>query len=88
MWRSLYENSQVFIKKGAVTNIKIHFGDTPLHNAVRYEMEYIVMLLFHFNADVDLRNGRNETPLDLTKNHSYPDVKDLLKLNKFYSKGE
>ena len=52
---------------GAVTNIKKHSGDTPLHNAVRCEMEYIVMLLLHFNANVDLRNGRNETPLDLTK---------------------
>ena len=76
------------LKKGAVINIKNHSGDTPLHNAVRYEMEYIVMLLLHFNADVDLRNDRNETPLDLTKNHSYLHVKDLLKLNKFYSKGE
>ena len=76
------------LKNGAVTNLKNHSGDTPLHNAVRYEMEYIVMLLLHFNADVDLRNDRNETPLDLTKNNSYPHVKDLLKLNMFYSKGE
>ena len=76
------------LKMGADANIKNHSGDTPLHNAARYEMEYIVMLLLHYNADADLRNHRNEIPLDLTKNHSYPHVKDLIMLNRFYSKGE
>ena len=76
------------LKIGADTNIKNNSGDTALHIAARYEMEYIVMLLLHYNADADLRNNRNETAMDLTKNHSYPHVKDLLMLNKFYSKGE
>ena len=76
------------LKMGADANIKNHSGDTPLHIAPRYEMEYIVMLLLHYNADADLRNDRNETSKDLTKNHSYPHVKDLITLNEFYSKGE
>ena len=76
------------LKMGADPNIKNHSGDTPLHIAPRYEMEYIVMLLLHYNADADLRNDRNETSKDLTKNHSYPHVKDLITLNEFYSKGE
>ena len=76
------------LKMGADTNIKNHSGDTPLHIAAGYEMEYIVMLLRHYNADADLRNNRNQTAMDLTKNHSYPHVKDLIILNKFYSKGE
>ena len=76
------------LKMGADTNIKNHSGDTPLHIAARNEMEYIVMLLLHYNADVDMRNNRNETAMDLTKNHSYPHVKDLIKLNEFYSNGE
>ena len=76
------------LKMGADTNIKNHSGDTPLHIAAGYEMEYIVMLLLHYNADADLRNNRNQTAMDLTKNHSYPHVKDLIILNKFYSKGE
>ena len=79
---------KLLFKIGADTNIKNHSGDTPLHSAVRCEMEYIVILLLHFNAHVDLRNDKNETPLDLTKSHSYPHVKDLLKLNNFYSKGD
>ena len=76
------------LKMGADTNIKNHSGDTPLHIAARYEMEYIIMLLLHYNADAELRNNRNETAMDLTKNHSYPHVKDLITLNEFYSKGE
>ena len=76
------------LKMGADPNIKNHSGDTPLHIAARYEMEYIVMLLLHYNADAHLRNDRNETSKDLTKNHSNPHVKDLITLNEFYSKGE
>ena len=76
------------LKMGADRNIKNHSGDTPLHIAARYEMEYIVMLLLHYNADAHLRNDRNETSKDLTKNHSNPHVKDLITLNEFYSKGE
>ena len=76
------------LKMGADTNIKNHSSNTPLHLAARYEMEYIVMLLLHYNAQADVRNNRNETAMDLTKNNLYPHVKDLLKLNEFYSEGE
>ena len=79
---------KLLLKMGANTNIKNHSGDTPLHIAARCEMEYIVMLLLHYNADPDLKNDRNETAMDLTKNHFYPHVKDLIVLNEFYSKGE
>ena len=76
------------LKMGADTNIKNHSGNSPLHLAAEYEMEYIVMLLLHYNAQVDLRNNRNETAMDLTKNHSYPHVKHLMLRNEFCSKGE
>ena len=73
---------------GANPNIKNNSGDTPLHIAARHEMEYIVILLLHHNADTDMRNNRNEAAMDLTNNHSYPHVKDLIMLNQFYSNGE
>ena len=76
------------LKIGADTNIKNHSGDIPLHIATRYEMEYIFMLLLHYSADSDLKNDRNETAMDLTKNHLYPHMKDLIMINKFYSKGK
>ena len=76
------------LKIGADTNIKNHSGDIPLHIATRYEMEYIFMLLLHYSADSDLKNDRNETAMDLTKNHLYPHMKDLIMIDKFYSKGK
>ena len=76
------------LKMGANVNIKNHSGDSCLHIAVRYEMEYIVKLLLHYNADIHLRNNRNETVMSLTKCNLYPHVKRLLKVNEFNSKGE
>ena len=76
------------LKMGADANLKNHSGDTCLHIAARYEMEYIVKLLLHYNADIHLRNNRNETAMDLTKSNSYPHVMKLIKINEFNSKGE
>ena len=76
------------LKMGANVNIKNHSGNTSLHIAVRYEMEYIVKLLLHYNADIHLRNNRNETAMNLTKSNSYPHVMKLFKVNEFNSKGK
>ena len=76
------------LKRGAYANIKDHSGDTCLHLAARYEMEYIVKLLLHYNADIHLRNNRNETAMNLTKYNSYPHVMKLMQVNEFNSKGK
>ena len=51
-------------------------------------MEYIVKLLLHFNADVNIINKKHETPVSSAKNNRYPHVKVLLEDNKLYSKGK
>ena len=79
---------KLLLKRGANVNIKNHSGDSCLHIAVRYEMEYIVKLLLHYNADIHLKNNRNETVMSLTKCNLYPHVKKLLKVNELNSKGE
>ena len=71
----------------AVVNIKNFDGDTPLHIAARHEMDCIVKLLLHYNADIHLRNNRNETAMNATKSNSYALVKKLIKVNEFYSEG-
>ena len=38
----------------ADVNLQNNDGDTPLHLAARYEMEYIVKLLLHYDADVNI----------------------------------
>ena len=80
--------AKLLLKMGAYVNIKNHAGDTPLHIATRYEMEYIVKLLLHYNADIHVSNKRNETAMNSTKNNSYPHVKNLIMVNDSYSKGE
>ena len=80
--------AKLLLRMGADVNIKNHSGETSLHLAARYEMEYIVKLLLHYNADIHLRNNGNKTAINLTKNNSYPHVKDLIRINEFYSQGE
>ena len=72
---------------GADVNIKNYAGETPLHIAAEYEMEYIVKLLLHYNADILVTNNRNETAKNLTKNNWYPHVNNLIMVNEVYSKG-
>ena len=79
---------KTLLKMGADVNIKNHAGDTPLHIAAGYEMEYIVKLLLHYNADIDVRNNRDETPINLTTTNIYPHTKNLIEVNEYYSKGE
>ena len=79
---------KLLLKMGANVNMKNYNGETPLHIAARYEMEYIVKLLLHYNADIHIRNTRDETAMDLTKNNLYPHVRNLIRVNQFYSKGE
>ena len=75
------------LNKGANTNLQNYDGDTPLHLAARYEMEYIVKLLLYYNADVNVLNEKDETAVNSAKNNRYPHVQDLLEENKFYSRG-
>ena len=78
---------KLLLKMGADVNIKNYAGDTPLHIAAEYEMEYIVKLLLHYNADILVTNNRNETAKNLTKNNWYPHVNNLIMVNEVYSKG-
>ena len=67
---------------GADVNLQNYDGDTPLHLAARYEMEYIVKLLLHYNADVNITNEKDETAVDLTRINRYPHIQVLLQDNK------
>ena len=75
------------LNMGADVNLQNYDGDTPLHLAARYEMEYITKLLLHYNAGIHITNKKNETPMNSTKCNIYPHVKAVLEDNKFYCKG-
>ena len=72
---------------GADTNLLNFDGDTPLHLAARYEMEYIVKLLLHYNADVNITNKKSKTAVNSARKNRYPNVKALLEDNEVHSKG-
>ena len=72
---------------GADTNLLNFDGDTPLHLAARYEMEYIVKLLLHYNADVNITNKKRKTAVNSARKNRYPNVKALLEDNEVHSKG-
>ena len=72
---------------GADTNLLNFDGDTPLHLAARYEMEYIVKLLLHYNADVNITDKKNEAAVNSARKNRYPYVKALLEDNEVHSKG-
>ena len=75
------------LNRGADVNLQNYDGDTPLHLAARYEMEYIVKVLLHYNADVNIKNKKDETAVFAAKSNQYPHVKVLLEDNEVYSKG-
>lgn len=55
--------AQKLIEKGIDVNQRDHFGNTPLHKAVRYP-EMVKLLLDH-GAQVNAKNLMGETPLHL-----------------------
>ena len=50
-------------------------------------MEYIVRVLLHYNADVNIKNKKDETAVFAAKSNRYPHVKVLLEENEVCSKG-
>ena len=73
---------------GADANLPNYDGDTALHLAARYEMEYIVKLLLPYNADVNITNKKDETAANSARNNKYPHIKVLLEDNEVYSAGD
>ena len=74
------------LNKGADVSLQNYDGETPLHLAASYEMECIVKLLLHYNADVNITNKKDKAAVNTAKNNRYPHLKALLVANKVNSK--
>jgi len=68
----------LLIEQGANVNAAGYRGNTPLHNAVRGGNAEIVKLLLSHRCDVSLKNDDNETALDISDNHRYRDIENML----------
>lgn len=72
---------KLLLRMGANVNLQDDDGETPIQIAVRYEMDYIVKLLLHHNADILIRSKYNKVALDLTKCNLYKHVEAMIKEN-------
>ena len=77
---------RLLLRMGAHVNLQNCVGETPLHIAARHEMDYIVKLLLHYNADVHITSKNDKTALDLTKDNLYSHVKSFIIENECNSK--
>ena len=69
------------LQKGANANIQDESGDTALHIATEYEMDYIAKRLLQYNADVHIRNNKGKTVLQLAEKNKYRHVRNLVRDN-------
>ena len=72
---------KLLIWMGANVNLQNDDGETPLQIAARYEMDHIVKLLLHHNADILIENNYHKVALDLTKFNLYKHIETLIKDN-------
>ena len=76
------------LQKGANANIQDESGNTALHIAASYEMDYITRKLLHYNADICIRNIADETAIQLAEKNEYGHVRNLLWDNERNSKSK
>lgn len=58
---------QVLLAGKADVNKPDRFNETPLHNAIRYEEIIVAQMLLQAGANSELKNDREETPIDLAR---------------------
>jgi len=76
----------LLVRYGAFVNSQDDNGDSPLHFAVRENQSRLVeMLVSHCNADVDIVNDDQETPLELASCLECTDI--VLFLSQFEKEG-
>ena len=57
------ERAKFLLEKGANSNVKVHYGETPLHGAIVSGNIDMVKLLLQNKADINAQNEGGETPL-------------------------
>ncbi|WP_410542233.1 FxSxx-COOH system tetratricopeptide repeat protein [Wolbachia endosymbiont of Tetranychus urticae] len=74
------EKINVLIQRGVNINFQDYnrSNDTPLHIAVRRQELKVIRLLIENKADINVKNGRGRTPLDIAMRNDKQDVVDIL----------
>lgn len=57
----------LLLKNNMDVNVKDHYNNTPLHQAIRDKNVSAVQGLYHYGARLDVKNDDNETPLEIAR---------------------
>ena len=72
------ESARMLLELGAVIDIRNRYGETPLHQALRWEEIELVRLFLEHGADPNLANRYGETPFEMALRFEEPEIVELL----------
>ena len=70
--------ARLLIERGANPNTRGLDGDTPLHEALRYERIEIARLLIEHSASLEAKNDYGKTPLDFASERQHDEIMKLV----------
>jgi ankyrin repeat protein len=68
----------MLLERGAVIDIRNRYGETPLHQALRWGEIELVRLFLEHGADPNLANRYDETPSEMALRFEEPEIVELL----------
>ena len=72
------ESARMLLERGAVINITNIFGETPLHQAIRWGEIELVRLFLEHGADPNLANRYDATPSEMALRFDAPELVEVL----------
>jgi hypothetical protein len=72
------ESARMLLERGAVIDIRNRYGETPLHQALRWGEIELVRLFLEHGADPNLANRYDETPSEMALRFEEPEIVELL----------
>jgi hypothetical protein len=72
------ESARMLLERGGVIDIRNTFGETPLHQSVRWGKVELVRLFLEHGADPNLPNNYDATPYEMALNFEKIEIAELL----------
>ena len=72
------ESARMLLDRGAVIDIRNRYGETPLHQALRWGEIQLVRLFLERGADPNLANRYDDAPFEMALRFEQPEIAGLL----------
>jgi ankyrin repeat protein len=72
------QSARMLLERGAVIDIRNQYGETPLHQALRWGEIELVRLFLEHGADPNLPNRYDATPYGMALLFEHPEIAELL----------